>query len=123
VKRFLNFDGTIGDTFRRAAAWQIAGLNLVPRVGAGSSGDVVLAKFGVIIHDFMHQLFNYFLTDLGVLATRQFRHGLGNRVYHFVRIDRIRLASRCRMPSKEIIDQLDNQAMQARSILVFILLY
>jgi hypothetical protein len=90
-----------------------AEVELVPRIGAGRTHRFLLTKLRVVIHDFTHQLFDHILAERSIPAARQFRHGLGNGGNDLVRVERVRLTCGGGVLCKKVLDQIDNQAMQA----------
>ena len=85
------------------------------------SQGVLLPKFGVVIGDLAHQLFDHGPATGLVQGTGQFGNRFGNRDNDFVRIDGIRLVGRYRIFGKKAVDGFDDQAVQARPFFVLIL--
>jgi hypothetical protein len=63
----------------------------MPRAGRGDSQLVLLAEFGVVIHDLAHQLFDHLLAAGVFHAARHFGHDFGNRDDDLLAVDGVRL--------------------------------
>ena len=62
------------------------------RVRADRGGRLFAAKFGVVVHDLTHQMFDHSLADDPTLLARQFSDCLRDRVDHFIGFSRIDFA-------------------------------
>ena len=58
----------------------------------------------------------------GILPVGQLRHGFGDGGDDFIGIDRVGLLAGNGVFGKKAVDHIDDQAMQARPFLVFILI-
>ncbi len=92
----------------------------MPRVGAALAERVLLPELGVVLDDFAGELIDHGLPGRDVLAAGQLGHSLRQRGDHLVGIDRVRLVGGDGIFRKEIVDHLDNQAMQARPFIVVV---
>jgi hypothetical protein len=90
----------------------------MPRAGNGCAELVLLAEFRVVFHDVLHEALQQLLPVGTFHAAGHLGHDLGKCGDDLVAIDRMRLVFRNRVFRKEIIDCVDNQAVQARPFLV-----
>jgi hypothetical protein len=85
----------------------------MPRAGYRSAELVLLAKFGVVFHDFLHEALDQLLPVGALHAAGHFRHDLGNRGDNLFAVDGVRLIFRNGIIGKEGVDGIDEQTVQA----------
>ena len=78
----------------------------------GGAHLVLLTKLGVVFHDLAHQALDHLLPARFFHAAGHLGHDLGQRGDNLVAVDRGGLVFRDRIFGIEIIDRLDQQAMQ-----------
>ena len=78
----------------------------------------LLAKFGVVIHDLVHQPLDQLLPIGAFHAAGHFRHHLGERGDNLIAVDGVRLIFRNGIVGKEIVNRIDKQTVQAGPFLV-----
>jgi hypothetical protein len=95
----------------------------VPRAGSGDAHGVLFTEFGVVFHDFAHQLFDHGLPAGIVEIAGQLRHGFGKGRDNLAGVDSVRHVGGHGVVGIEIVDQLDNLTMQTWAFAVFVLVF
>jgi hypothetical protein len=88
------------------------------RAGSGRAEGVLLAEFGVVIRHFAHQALGHRFAIGVVEARSQLGHHLGDSGDDLVGIDSVRLVVGDGIFGVEVVDDFDQQAVQARPIVV-----
>jgi hypothetical protein len=97
---------------------QMAAEKLVAGARNGGAHLVLLTKLGVVFHDLAHQALDHLLPAGFFHAAGHLGHDLGQRGDNLVAVDRGGLVFRDRIFGIEIIDRLDQQAMQTGPFVV-----
>ena len=90
----------------------------MPRARYCGAQLILLPEFRVVFHDLLHQPLNHLLAAGIFHAACHLGHDFGQRDDNLIAVDDVRLVLRHGIVSKEIVDGVDKQTMQAGTFVV-----